>query len=209
MQDINKTIAMLNLHDGSAGHGSHAMASTGDLNFVTGQRETPPSNHYLQACRRLQLTSRQVQHLQLMHRQFNRMAQQQNQAGQQLVALSNNSFSLLTTTAGRMSQASSLQQDRSSAGVSGSALQQLRSQEADASGILAAANIQSRSGSGGSGIFVLVEQEEAGSGAKVLEELLLKHVDNELDFITVSERGNYRLLRGFQQCVVMSMFLQQ
>jgi len=103
------------------------------------------------------------------------------------VALSNNSFSLLTTTAGRMSQTSSLQQDRSSTGVSGSALQQLRSQEPDASGILAAANIQSCSGSGGSGIPALVEQEEAGSGAEVLEELLLKHVDNELDLITVSK----------------------
>jgi len=77
IEDIMKTIAMLHLHDGSAGHGSHALASTGDLNFVTGQRETPPSNHYLLAARRLQLTSRQVQHLRLMHRQFNRMAQQQ------------------------------------------------------------------------------------------------------------------------------------
>jgi len=204
MEDALTMIAMLQLHDKSAGHGSQAMVSTGDLNFATGKRETPPSNHYLLAARRLQLTSRQVQHLRLMHRQFNRMAQQQNQAGQQLVALSNNSFSLLTTTAGRMSQASSLQQDRSSTGVSGSALQQPRSQEADASGMLAAANTQSRTGSGSgssrsrSGIPALIEQEEAGSGAEALEELLLKHVDNELDLLTVSKPGNYRLLKGFQ-----------
>lgn len=64
------------------------------INLTTGQPSTPPAGHFLQAARRLQLTPRQVRHLCLILKQYNRMTRQRAQAGQQLVDLSADSLNL-------------------------------------------------------------------------------------------------------------------
>lgn len=99
MHRLMSSSTLLLLH----GHGNEVWSTMGDLNFATGQREPLPYHHYLEAVRRLHLTSRQIQHLQLMQRQFDRMTRQQHQAGQRLVRLSNNSLSLQAAVAGSMS----------------------------------------------------------------------------------------------------------
>lgn len=75
-------------------HAPHIAFQLTAINLMTGQPSTPPAGHFLQAARRLQLTPRQVRHLRLILKQYNRMTRQRAQAGRQLVDLSADSLTL-------------------------------------------------------------------------------------------------------------------
>jgi hypothetical protein len=81
-------------------HARPAMIAAATTHIPTGQASTLPTSHYACAVRRLRLTSRQVQHFRVMLHQYNRITQQQARAGQQLVGMSEDSFSLQTSLSG-------------------------------------------------------------------------------------------------------------
>ena len=178
MREVLKVVGMLMLY--GSGSGTHFIMRMAGINYATGQQESPPSNHYLQAVRRLHLTPRQVQHFQLMRKQFDRMARAQNQAGHQLLGLSSNSFNPQAAAVSGMS--GSLAQHGSSSGEghdgdssgSGEGLQQ---QLGSSPGLLSSL----LSGGSSLGALGVTEQEDAG-----LEDLLLQHVHNHIDMLVVS-----------------------
>lgn len=75
-------------------HSPHTLVALQSMDLTTGQPCSPPGSHYLHAARRLKLTSAQIKQLQLMRKQYDRMALQQQQAGIHLVGLSQGSFGL-------------------------------------------------------------------------------------------------------------------
>jgi hypothetical protein len=81
-------------------HARPALIAAATTHIPTGQASTLPTSHYACAVRRLRLTSRQVQHFRVMLQQYNRITQQQARAGQQLVGMSEHSFSLQTSLSG-------------------------------------------------------------------------------------------------------------
>lgn len=164
MDDFLRPFAVLLLFN------THAMASLGHLNLATGEICTPPANHYLQAARRLRLTSRQVRHLQLMLKQYNRMAQVHNRAGQQVVCMSNNSFNLQAC----LSSSTSMQATSSVEGASVN----------PGLGNPATTDLGNSTSSCGASCRTEQEQDVCPQ-ADVLEELLTEHVHNTLDLMTV------------------------
>jgi len=172
MDDALRPFAVLLLNN------VHAMASLGNLNLATGEICTPPDNHYLQAVRRLRLTSRQVLHLQLMLKQYNRMARAQNRAGQQVVCMSNNSFSLQAclSSSTRMQATSSVGGASVNSGLGNPATADLGNQHRPA---------PAQAFVGSTSSCEQEQEQDVCPQAAVLEELLTEHVHNTLDLMTV------------------------
>lgn len=154
-------------------HAGPAMVNAASRNLMTGETTTPPSSHYAHAVHRLRLTSRQVQHFQLMLQQYNRITQQQAHAGQELVGLSENSFSLSS-----LSLASSSQENSS-----GSAVSKQQGRSPPGAGELASDGAHAQTGPGAASAAAA---DDAQSPVASLEELFDQHLSDRSETLRVS-----------------------
>lgn len=153
-------------------HSCGGLLQLNTMNLATGQPCTPPLSHYLKAAQRLHLNSRQVQHLQLLLKQYNRMTKQQYEAGTQLVSLLADSFGFLCS----LCQATrpSLAADTVAASAAGGP------------GVLGAAGMAE---AGRCSLEAVqpsaAPQNSASTQETLLEQQLQQHMDNRFDLLTV------------------------
>lgn len=176
------------------------------MNLATGQPCTPPASHFLHAARRLRLTSQQVKHLQLILKQYNRMARQLHDSGMELVDQSAHSFSLQAETA-------TLAASDQGAGASASALGagattgSAPASEFDAAGpssraLLAAELQESRQCSAAAAQAAAEPQqqgEDSSCGNAGLEKLLQQHMSSTLNMHRMVSHWVINTLTPWQQ----------
>jgi len=153
-------------------HSCGPLLQLSTMNVATGQPCTPPLSHYLKAAERLHLTSRQVQHLQLLLKQYNRMTKQQYEAGTRLVSLLADSFGLLCSlcqgTGPPLAAGAVAASAAGRLGVSGAA-------GVAEVGRCSLEAVQSSA----------APQNSASTQDTLLEQQLQQHMDNQFDLLTV------------------------
>lgn len=179
-------------------HAPHALMAVASTNVATGLPVSAltTTNHYASAVRRIRLTSRQVQHFQIMLQQYNRMTQQQAREGQQLLEKSENSLTLQSSLSG----APSVQQ--SGGGGSRGSSQQgsggadntqecgaLPKQPGAAGPAAAAAAVSAAAAGADVAAAAGAAGEPQPAETVSLEELLERHMLERLDLVSVSVVG--------------------
>lgn len=170
-------------------HNPNVLFDQNVINLETGERAVPPISHFMAAAQRLRLTSAQVQQLQLMLKQYNRLSRQQHEAGRQLLGLSEQSCSVLSAAAST-AQHSGSQGSGSSSIAAGKANQGQCDggggdgrQDSDGSdgGVSPAGHHQAAAAAAARHQEVQLLDEEGDSSALALEKQLQRHLSNRQD----------------------------